>query len=155
MLTGLEYGEKQESLMKIYRIYLRSKLDYVSIVYSSGGTRELRALDVVCNEALRIATGAFKSTPVENLFALTQQMTPQERRDFLNIRFYLKFKASLSNPRNKCIIGCNVNLFRNHHENPFSIRVINISSSHNLPHFIEKVDFSYLIHNPKICHSQP
>ena len=74
-------------------------------------------------------------------------MTPQERRDFLTIRFYLKLKASLSNPTNKCITGCNVNLFRNHHENPFSIRGINTSSSYNLPHFIVKSDFSCLIHN--------
>ena len=42
MLTGLEYGATQESLMKIYRIYLRSKLNYGSIVYNSAGTRELR-----------------------------------------------------------------------------------------------------------------
>ena len=74
MLTSLKYGATQEGLLKIYRIYIRGKLDYRSLVYCSGKSRNLQTLYVVNNEALRIATGAFKSTPVESLYALVAEM---------------------------------------------------------------------------------
>merc|ERR1712120_60280 len=66
MISYQSYGATQACLMKIYRIYTRSKLDYGSIVYASVTRSELQKLDVVANEALRIATGAFASTPVES-----------------------------------------------------------------------------------------
>ena len=158
MLTSLKYGATQESLMRIFRIYIRSKLDYGSIVYSSANPRNLATLDVVSNDALRIAIGAFKSSPIESLYALTNEMTPTERRNYLSIRYFLKIKASLHNPTNKCITNRNETLFRNHQEAPFFIRVANLLSTYNFTNFNIKPDFSYLIHNcttPKYALSDP
>ena len=149
MLTSLEYGATQQSLLKIYRIYIRSKLDYGSIVYSSASMRDLKSLDVVCNDAIRIATGAFKSSPIDSLYALVNEPPPSERRDLLSIRYYLKLKASLNNPANRCITNRSEIPFRTHNEHPFFIRITDIKTKYNLPSFIIKPEFSYIIHNCK------
>ena len=72
-------------------------------------------------------------------------MTPTERRNYLSIQYFLKIKASLHNPTNKCITNRNETLFRNHQEAPFFIRVANLLSTYNFTNFNIKPDFSYLI----------
>ena len=150
MLTSLSYGATQEALLKIYRMYIRSKLDYGSLIYASGKTRDLASLDVVNNEALRIATGAFKSTPVESLYVLAEEMPPHQRREYLSMRYYLKLKASLHNPANKCITNRNETPLRNHNQAPFVIRTTDILRKYQLPRFFIKPDFSYMLHRCSI-----
>ena len=73
MISYQTHGATQACLMKIYRTYVRSKLDYGSIVYASATQTKLQKLDVVATEALRIATGAFVSTPLESLYVLANE----------------------------------------------------------------------------------
>ena len=53
--------------MIIYRTLIRSKIDYGSIVYDSAALQDLKALETTANEAMRIASGCFKSTPIPSL----------------------------------------------------------------------------------------
>ena len=158
MVAALDFGATQEFLMKVYRIYLRTKLDYGSIIYSSACQGELKKLDVVNNEALRIATGAFKSSPIDSLYVLADEMKPKERREYLSMRYFLKIKASLHNPANQCITNRNITFFRNTRQSPLIIRCLDIQSKYNLPSFLVKPDFSYQLHNcttPKYALSNP
>jgi len=150
MLTSQKFGATQSCLMKIYRMYVRAKLDYGSIVYSSACTSELNKLDVVCNDALRIATGAFKSSPLESLYVLADEMRPQERREYLSMRYYLKIKAALRNPTNDCITYRNETYLRNNQQSPFIVRITDIKMKYNLPQFTIKNDFSYSFQECKI-----
>ena len=66
-LSGLHCGADQETLMRVYLMVIRSKLDSGSSVYGSASNVLLNSLEVVQNEAIRIATGVFKSTRVDDL----------------------------------------------------------------------------------------
>ena len=130
--------ETQEFLMKVHRIYLRIKLYYGSIIYSSACQGELKKLDAVNNEALWIATGAFKSSSIYSLDMLADEIKPGE---YLSMRYFLKIKASLHNPANQCITNRNLTFFRNTRQSPLIIRCLGIQSKYNLPTFLVKPDF--------------
>ena len=66
-ITSHSWGADQYSLMKSYEMYIRSKLDYGSPLYASASDTLLKTLNSIATEAIRIATGAFKSTSVEPL----------------------------------------------------------------------------------------
>ena len=53
--------------MRLYIPVISPKLDYGCFVYGTASTATLRSLDVLANEALRITSGAFKTTPVSSL----------------------------------------------------------------------------------------
>ena len=61
------WGSNYGSLITFYKSFIRSKLDYACTVYSSASQTQLKKLDVIQSSALRIATGAFKSSPITSL----------------------------------------------------------------------------------------
>ena len=151
MVSGQSFGATQACLLKIFKIYIRSKLDYGSIVYASATTTELNKLKVVTNDALRISTGAFKSTKIEALYGLTCEPPPEIRRDYLALRYYVKIKSSLSNPAHNCITVRNEIPFSDRTGKPFSLRIKNIKQKYELPNqMLVQPEFSYLIHNCRI-----
>ena len=69
--------------MKIYIVFIWSKQDYGAPVYASATRTLLKPLNAIVNEALHIATGAFKSTPIESLYILASEMSLEHRREYL------------------------------------------------------------------------
>ena len=67
MVSGINFGADRKTLMRLYWAVGRSKLEYGSQVYSSAKPSTLKKLDPVNNEALRICTGAFRSSPAVSL----------------------------------------------------------------------------------------
>ena len=73
--------------MKTYRVLIRSKLDYGSIVYGPTRPSYIKRLDTVHNQGLRLSFGAFRTSPVHSLYVeanescplseLTKQITPR------------------------------------------------------------------------------
>ena len=61
-LSGTKYGADKITLMTIYKTLIRSKLDYGCQAYASASKTQLNRLDRIQSAALRIATGAYKST---------------------------------------------------------------------------------------------
>ena len=64
ILSHFKWGADRQSLLRIYRAVIRSKIDYGSQVYGSAKPNVLKKLDPVHNMALRYCTGAFRSSPV-------------------------------------------------------------------------------------------
>ncbi|GFW99209.1 putative RNA-directed DNA polymerase from transposon X-element [Trichonephila clavipes] len=69
VLANTLWGADQTSLLRLYRALIRSKLDYGSVVYSSACKSLLKILDPVHHQALRLCLGAFRTSPVESLYA--------------------------------------------------------------------------------------
>ena len=85
-------------MLRIFRSITRSILDY-GVVYLSASETNLKALDNITNEALRIASGAFKtSTLVISLYVISNEMPPGIRRNYLSLIYYYKIRNQLSNP---------------------------------------------------------
>ena len=77
---------------------VRSKLDYGSIVFRNAAPGDLKPLDVIHNQGLRLALGAFKSSPVESLYVEANEMPLHERRLELAMKYGLKIKGNPQNP---------------------------------------------------------
>ena len=97
-ITGHKWGTEQYCTMNIYRMYIRVKMDYGAPVYESEATSILNSLNPIATEALRVATGAFKSTSTESLHILANKMKLNHGRDYLSLRYFFKIKSSTSNP---------------------------------------------------------
>ena len=68
VLFHTNWGADRTVLLQLYRSLIRSKLDYGSIVYGSARKSYLVMLDTVHHQGLRLALGAFRTSPVESLY---------------------------------------------------------------------------------------
>ena len=94
ILNHFDWGADRSQLLRIYRALVRSKLDYGSIVYSSARTTHLKTLDAIHNLGIRIATGAFRSSPVVSICAESGE-PPLHIRQRRNILSYAAALSSL------------------------------------------------------------
>ena len=69
ILSNTSWGADRQSLLRIYRARVRSKLDYGSFIYASASDSNLRPLDTVHHSGLRLVLGAFRTSPVLSLYA--------------------------------------------------------------------------------------
>ena len=119
-------GADQYTLMKIYRMLIRFKIDYGAAIYNSASKTTLNNMSVVANDALRIATGAFKSTSIASLEIITNERSLQLRRDATILKYYYKIRSLLNNPAFNDVVNTNHhNLFRNKRlAMPLSLRAL-------------------------------
>jgi ribonuclease HI len=93
-LSGSTWGADRTTLLRVYRAVVRSKLDYGAVVYASARKSQLRALDTIHHTGIRISTGAFRTSPVESLWAEAGEPPLSLRRDYLLASYAAKVKAS-------------------------------------------------------------
>lgn len=90
VLNGKNNGSDRQSLINIYKAKIRSRLDYASIIYSSAKSNHLSILNPVHNLALRICTGSYRTCPVETLYCETGELSLENRRNLLCLKYFLK-----------------------------------------------------------------
>lgn len=61
------WGAHRDSLLQIYQSLIRSKLEYGSVVFNVAKKSLLNTVDPIQNTATRIATGAYRISPVNSL----------------------------------------------------------------------------------------
>ena len=83
VVAKLDWGGDRKVLLRLYRSLVRSKLDYGSIVYGSARKSYLQMLDPVANQGLRLALGAFRTTPIESLQAEANEPSLSIKREKL------------------------------------------------------------------------
>ena len=93
-----DWGADKITLLKLYRTLVRSKLDYGSIVYGSAKKHILKNLDPIHHQGLRIALGAFRTSPVQSLYAEAGEPSLENRRMKLSMNYFLKIKSLPDNP---------------------------------------------------------
>ena len=157
-LTATQWGANQETLMKLYRVVMRPKIDYGSIVYGAASGEKLQLVETIQNEALRVSSAAFKSTPVANLQILLNEPSLELRRQEMLLRYFFKLKSHLQNPAYPCIINSQLELFfrsRNYDTSPVVMRVQRAISAHSIPiqpvlPYITPKTYSWQIGRPEI-----
>ena len=92
VLSHTNWGADRTVLLQLYRSLIRSKLDYGSIVYGSARKSYLRMLDTVHHQGLRLALGAFRTSPVENLYVEAEEPSLYIRREKLALQYAIKVK---------------------------------------------------------------
>ena len=131
-VSSTECGAHQKTLLMIYRSLIRYKIDYGCIVHNFASNRELESLESVWNEAVRLSSGCFKSTPISSLQVITEGPPLQIRRDKLSIIYHYKLKSLLQNPAFKFIIPEKIPLYANSNSPPpFEIRIQKVQTKMN------------------------
>ena len=97
-LSHLTWGADRRTLLRVYRSLIRSKMDYGSIVFSSAKPSALRLLDPVHNSAIRLCTGAFRSSPVLSLYAESGEPSLNARRDLLMLQYLARAQQLPNSP---------------------------------------------------------
>ena len=103
VVSSMDWGADRKVLLRLYRTLVRSKLDYGCIVYGSARQSYLRKLDSIHNQGLRLALGAFRTSPVNSLYAEANEPSLNLRRKKLSLQCYLKLKSNPDNPTHKIV----------------------------------------------------
>ena len=98
VIAHTDWGADRDTLLKIYRSLIRSKLDYGSIVYGSARKSYLKPLDTIHHQGLRLALGAFRTTPTESLYIEANEACLAYRREQLSLQYALRVKSNPANP---------------------------------------------------------
>lgn len=87
------WGADVETCLLFYRSYIRSIIDYGSVLYGSASKNILGRIDVFLNTVLRCCIGAMRSTPIEPLYVETMEPPTKFRREYLSQKFLLKIRC--------------------------------------------------------------
>ena len=90
VLSSSDWGGDRIVLLNPYRSLIRSKLDYGSIVYGSARKSYLKSLDTIHHQGLRLALGAFRTSPIESLYAESNELSLYIRRQKLSLQYVTK-----------------------------------------------------------------
>ena len=103
VVANQEWGADKSVLLKLYRSLIRSKLDYGCIVYGSARPSYIKMLNTVHHQGLRLALGAFRTSPVESLYVEAGELPLEHRRIKLSLQYVTKLKSTPSNPAFNCV----------------------------------------------------
>ena len=95
-LTSKTWGADTQSLLRLYVMLLKPRLDYGSEVYST--SPRVDSLSPVQNEVLRVATGAFRSSPIPSLLAVTGLLPLPHYRVIKHLNTFLRLASSPTHP---------------------------------------------------------
>ena len=124
-------GADRSTILRIYIAITKPKLDYGSEIYCTAKDDLLKTLDTVQNTALRIATGAFRSTPIVSLQAETGIKPLQVYREQKNINYMLRVMSNPDDTIYNRICNADSSLFsmRTTIPKPFNLNINNILMS--------------------------
>ena len=114
VVAHTDWGADRKVLLHLYRSIVRSKLDYGSIVYGSARESYLKTLDTIHHQGIRLALGAFRTSPADSLLVEANEPSLNDRREKLSLQFALKLKSNRSNPTYNTVFRPNYfTLFQN------------------------------------------
>ncbi|GBN30042.1 RNA-directed DNA polymerase from mobile element jockey [Araneus ventricosus] len=93
VLSRTSWGADRTSLLRIYQAVVLSRIDYGSMVYSSARPTVLRRLDTIHHSALRICSGAFRTSPVESLCVICHQLPLHFRRQKISVLYFFRAQS--------------------------------------------------------------
>ena len=97
-LAKRNWGADQQFLIRTYNALVRPKLDYGSIVYNSAKLQTLKKLSPIHNAGLKLALGAFCSSPVSSILAETNENPLDIKRIQLSLVTITKLASTPENP---------------------------------------------------------
>lgn len=89
-ISHTTWGSDRTIMLRLYRAIIRSKLDYGCYLYDSAKDNVLNLLNPIHNCAIRLCTGAYRSSPVLSLYADSGEPPLQIRREQLLLQYYVR-----------------------------------------------------------------
>lgn len=88
-----KWGADATISLMFYRSYIRSVIDYGSVLYGSASNTNLLILDRIQYKSIRICIGAMKSSPCNAILAEAQEPPLALRRQFLASKMIVKIRS--------------------------------------------------------------
>ncbi|GBO17316.1 putative RNA-directed DNA polymerase from transposon X-element [Araneus ventricosus] len=98
VLSRTSWGADRTSLLRIYQAVILSRIDYGCMVYGSARPTVLRRLDTIHHSALRICSGAFRTSPVESLYITCHQLPLDLRRQKVSALYFFRAQSVPKHP---------------------------------------------------------
>ena len=98
-LSHTTWGADRKTMMTLYKATVLSIMEYGSPIYSSASDTILKSLDPVHHLGIRLATGAFRSSPTTSILAESGELPLQDRFEHISMQRALKIKCSKSPTR--------------------------------------------------------
>ena len=96
VLSHYSWGSDTVTLLRLYNALVKPKLQYGYQAYGSAFKSALKLLNPVQlsvhHAALRIATGAFRNSPVESLYSISGELSLTNIMDVDNVRHFIRMK---------------------------------------------------------------
>ena len=99
-LAGTEWGANEKVLKSVYQGNVRPYLEYRSSSWMTAAKTHHQTLDKVQNQALRIITGAMKSTPIQSMEEITNIPPLRKRRECKAMIEATNYQCSQDHPMN-------------------------------------------------------
>ena len=103
VVSNFNWGADRTTLLRLYKALCLSKIEYGCQIYGSASKTILKKLDVVHNLALRICTGAYRTSPIDSLYVESEISPLFIRREKLGLRYMSRVLASKQNPNYKFV----------------------------------------------------
>ena len=126
VIAHTNWGADRKTLIKIYRTLIRSKIDYGCFIYGSARKSYLKELETIHHQGLRLALGAFSTSPVESLYTEANETPLPIRRQKLAMQYHIKLATCPSNPAYNCVFQPQYKTLYDRKENaikPFGLRM--------------------------------
>ena len=103
----------KETLLELYRSLIRSRFDYGCFIYGAARKTYMKELNTIHHRGLRLALGAYSTSPVESPYTEADEPLLTLRREKLVLQYSTKLKSCPFNP----IYDCTFNLkYKQHFE---------------------------------------
>ena len=135
VLSNTNWVGDRSVLLNLYRSLVRSKLDYGLNVYGSARKSYLKCLDTIHHQGLRLALGAFRTSPVESLYAESNEPSLYTRREKLSLQYTTKLAANPKNPAHNCVFNPKYERFYNNTPSaikPLGLRILPLLEQANI-----------------------
>ena len=102
-LAGKGCGADRSVLLRIYKSMIRPILEYGCQIFDGPGNKAVESIETVQNDCIRIATGAYRTSPVLPLLVEADVPPLRVRRYDLSLRYSLKVKSVENHPCGKLL----------------------------------------------------
>lgn len=158
-ISNLKYGADKKTLVRLLIAMIKPKLDYGCEAYSSAARTTLQIIDPIFNASLRVATGAFRTSPVPSLICEAGILPIKYYREIKMMNYFARIYCNSNQYTYSTIANINMELF-NHNQKkpqPFYVRCKTLLDQNAIEY--EKIEKETLPENPpwtqrnmKVCH---
>lgn len=108
-VSNINWGADREVLLNIYKSLILSKMEYGSTIYSSACKTRLYQLEKIHKEGIRLATGAFRTSPNQAVFCESGIPSFLIRRNQLQLNYGVKIWSQPNHPNHSDMYNININ----------------------------------------------
>lgn len=94
ILSHTSWGGSTNALIKIHKSLIQSKMNYGAILYKTASNSKLNWIDSVNNNGIRLAMGAFRSSPISSIYNLAGEPIPEIKRIELHLKYTVRCAKS-------------------------------------------------------------